>query len=104
MFSLKHFKKVYLPYDIDFQSLDKDNRIKLNDLIKTNISGLKFRSIGPALTSGRIADIAVNPNKHKNTNHKWAHIYISWITSEKGKKLINNFKKYGEQLFFFNYE
>lgn len=27
-----------------------------------NFSGLKFRSIGPALTSGRIADIAVNPN------------------------------------------
>lgn len=27
-----------------------------------NLSGLKFRSIGPALTSGRIADIAVNPN------------------------------------------
>ena len=26
------------------------------------ISGLKFRNIGPALTSGRIADIAVNPN------------------------------------------
>jgi len=26
-------------------------------------SGLKFRSIGPALTSGRIADIAVNPAK-----------------------------------------
>ncbi len=30
----------------------------------TSISGLKFRSIGPALTSGRIADIAVNPNNH----------------------------------------
>ncbi|MCK7590976.1 glycosyl hydrolase [Subsaxibacter sp. CAU 1640] len=27
-----------------------------------NISGLKWRSIGPALTSGRISDIAVNPN------------------------------------------
>ncbi len=27
----------------------------------TTFSGLKFRSIGPALTSGRIADIAVNP-------------------------------------------
>ncbi len=26
-------------------------------------SGLKFRGIGPALTSGRIADIAVNPDK-----------------------------------------
>ena len=28
---------------------------------KFNISGLKFRSVGPALTSGRIADFAVNP-------------------------------------------
>jgi len=31
-------------------------------LSKANFSGLKFRSLGPALTSGRIADIAVNPN------------------------------------------
>ena len=29
------------------------------------LSGLEFRSIGPALTSGRIADIAINPhNRH----------------------------------------
>lgn len=28
-------------------------------------SGLKFRSIGPAVTSGRISDLAVNPNNHK---------------------------------------
>jgi len=27
--------------------------------------GLKFRSIGPAYTSGRIADFAVNPKDHK---------------------------------------
>ena len=40
----------------------KDDTVDESDLIKTNISGLKFRSIGPALTSGRIADIAVNPN------------------------------------------
>ena len=26
------------------------------------VSGMKFRSIGPAITSGRIADIAVNPH------------------------------------------
>tara|TARA_B100001245_G_scaffold236642_1_gene229124 strand:+ start:2958 stop:6206 length:3249 start_codon:yes stop_codon:yes gene_type:complete len=31
---------------------------------KTSLSALKFRSIGPALTSGRIADLAVNPNNH----------------------------------------
>lgn len=30
-------------------------------LEKSDVSGLKFRSLGPALTSGRISDIAVNP-------------------------------------------
>jgi photosystem II stability/assembly factor-like uncharacterized protein len=30
-----------------------------------NFKGLAFRSIGPALTSGRIADFAVNPKNHK---------------------------------------
>ena len=35
-----------------------------NDTIKSSqVSGLKLRSIGPAFTSGRIADFAVNPNK-----------------------------------------
>ena len=33
-------------------------------LEKTSFEGLKFRSIGPALTSGRIADLAVNPKNH----------------------------------------
>ena len=28
------------------------------------VSGLKFRNVGPALMSGRISDIAVNPNNH----------------------------------------
>ena len=31
-------------------------------LDKINISGLKWRNVGPALTSGRISDFAVNPN------------------------------------------
>ncbi len=35
------------------------------DTIENSIfSGLKFRSLGPALTSGRIADLAVNPTNH----------------------------------------
>jgi photosystem II stability/assembly factor-like uncharacterized protein len=34
-------------------------------LDSTSLSGLKFRSIGPALTSGRIADFAVNPINNK---------------------------------------
>lgn len=32
---------------------------------ETNYSGLKFRNIGPALSSGRIADIAIHPNDQK---------------------------------------
>ncbi len=34
-------------------------------LEKTSFSGLKFRCIGPALTSGRIVDFAVDPNSPK---------------------------------------
>lgn len=34
-------------------------------LSTTSLSGLKFRGIGPALTSGRISDLAVNPQNHK---------------------------------------
>jgi len=33
---------------------------------KLSLNGLKFRSVGPALTAGRIADIAVNSNNPKN--------------------------------------
>jgi len=39
----------------------------------STFSGLAFRSIGPALTSGRIADIAVHPNK--------PHIYYLAVAS-----------------------
>lgn len=38
-------------------------QISKDPLADVSISGLKFRSIGPAVTSGRIADFAVNPNK-----------------------------------------
>ncbi len=34
-------------------------------LEETSFSGLKFRSLGPALTSGRISDFAVHPINHK---------------------------------------
>ena len=41
---------------------DKENDSKKYWLKSSQLSGLKFRNIGPALTSGRISDIAVNPN------------------------------------------
>ncbi|MDX9759540.1 MAG: glycosyl hydrolase [Bacteroidota bacterium] len=34
------------------------------ELTSATLSGLKFRAVGPALTSGRIGDIAVNPRNH----------------------------------------
>ena len=37
-----------------------------NNLLKSEtFNGLKFRSIGPALTSGRVVDLAINPNNPK---------------------------------------
>lgn len=36
---------------------------KKDSLQSSTFSGFKFRSIGPAITSGRIVDLAVNPNK-----------------------------------------
>jgi len=41
------------------QKNKKQENQPLDDI---NIEGLKWRNIGPALTSGRISDIAVNPN------------------------------------------
>ena len=36
-------------------------------------------------------------------NIKDAKIYIDWLISDEAKELINNFKKNGKQLFFFNH-
>lgn len=52
-------------------------------LKSSQISGLKFRSIGPALTSGRISDIAVNP---KNFNEYYVAVASGgvWKTTNHG--------------------
>ena len=44
--------------------------------------------------------IAVNPEKHSETNYKSAMKFIEWLTDEKAQKMINNFKKNGKQLFY----
>ncbi|MEZ4722232.1 MAG: glycosyl hydrolase [Flavobacteriales bacterium] len=38
---------------------------KTDEKKKATLSGMSFRSLGPALVSGRIIDIAVNPNNHE---------------------------------------
>ena len=47
--------------------------------------------------------ILVNPKVSNDLNIKDAKIYIDWLISDDGKEKINNFKKNGQQLFFYNY-
>lgn len=46
-----------------FSQKSKNEKSEATEL-KSVISGLSFRLVGPALTSGRIADIAVDPKNH----------------------------------------
>lgn len=43
---------------------NKDSKEEKSGIKASTVSGLSFRLVGPALTSGRIADIAVDPNNH----------------------------------------
>lgn len=44
------------------QKKNKEDEKAKEPLEEINISGLKWRNVGPAITSGRIADFAVNPD------------------------------------------
>ncbi len=66
-----------------------------NDTIKSSVvSGLKFRSIGPAFTSGRIADFAVNP---ENTSEYYVAVACGhiWKTENSGTTWNAVFENYG---------
>ena len=43
--------------------------------------------------------IAINPQRHPHVNYKLATDYINFITSEKGQKIIREFRINGEALF-----
>ena len=47
--------------------------------------------------------ILVSNKINNNLNIEEAKKYIDWITSEEAKKLINNYRVNGKQLFFFNH-
>lgn len=73
----------------------KKEETKSDTLKSSTFSGLKWRSIGPAFTSGRIADFAVNP---ENT----AHYFVAsasggiWKTVNNGITFKPVFDKYGD--------
>jgi photosystem II stability/assembly factor-like uncharacterized protein len=55
---------------LPFQQIEaqkKQNTVATDTLIspdETNLAVFKFRSIGPAMISGRVIDLAINPNNH----------------------------------------
>lgn len=55
---------LFVPFLILTAQKKDDAKKEKDPLVSGTFSGLKFRSIGPAFTSGRIADFAVNPNNH----------------------------------------
>lgn len=63
-------------------------------LTSDTFSGLKFRSVGPAYTSGRIADFAVNPNNYKQYFVAVASGHI-WKTDNAGITWTPVFDNYG---------
>jgi len=76
-------------------SAQRSDRQKGDTLVTTSlVNGLKFRSIGPAWASGRIADLAVNP---ENPSEYYAAIASGnvWKTENNGTTWKPIFDNYG---------
>jgi photosystem II stability/assembly factor-like uncharacterized protein len=73
---------------------EKDKEKKSDTIKSDQVSGLKFRSIGPAFTSGRIADFAVNPKNHSEYYVAAASGHI-WKTVNNGTTFEPVFDNYG---------
>ncbi len=61
---------------------------------KTDLSGLKFRNIGPAFASGRVSDFAVNPTNNSEYYVSFAGGHI-WKTTNNGTTFTPIFDKQG---------
>jgi len=73
---------------------DKKEKKDASPIEKTSFSGLKWRSIGPAFTSGRIADFAVNPENNSEYYVGVASGHI-WKTENNGITWQPVFDNYG---------
>ena len=58
-----YFTSLLLICSTNFFAQKDKNKAQDNLLDKISLSGLSWRSIGPSLTSGRISDLAINPDK-----------------------------------------
>ena len=90
-------RKILFVIVIFFISINYSQKNKTDKIDESSIySGLKFRSVGPAFMSGRIADIAINPS---NENEWYVAVGSGgvWKTSNSGttwKPLADNLPFY----------
>jgi len=84
----------FLFSDVYAAKKKKDEETKGDTITSGDVSGLKFRSIGPAFTSGRIADFAVNPDNHSEYYVAVASGHI-WKTTNNGTTYKPIFDNYG---------
>lgn len=86
---------VFSPVDMYGQRKKNNTEEEKTEGLDSKIfSGLKWRSIGPAMTSGRVADFAVNPENHS----EWYVAIASgnvWKTVNNGTTFKPVFEKYG---------
>jgi len=73
---------------------DKEDEKEDKAITSSLVNGLKFRSIGPAFASGRIADFAVNPDNPSEFYVGVASGNI-WKTTNKGVTFSPIFENYG---------
>ena len=80
---------------VPFAEAKKKKEETKSDTLKSSVfSGLKWRSIGPAFTSGRIADFAVDP---ANSAHYFVGVASGhiWKTTNNGTTFEPVFDNYG---------
>ncbi len=85
---------VFSPVEVEAQKKKNKEEEKTEGIDSTLLSGLKWRGIGPALTSGRVADFAMNPENQS----EWYVAIASgnvWKTVNNGTTFKPVFDKYG---------
>jgi len=89
------FILIFLSCSLFIHAQKKGDKTEEKDSIaKLSLSALKFRAIGPALTSGRISDFAVNP-KNKSEFYVATSSGGVWKTVNAGTTFTPIFDKQG---------
>ena len=90
----KYLLLLIMFFSLSFIINAKDDKEKKDTSLAEIVGGLKWRNIGPAFTSGRIADIAVNPMNHNEYYVAVASGNI-WKTTNSGTTFDPVFDNYG---------